>query len=123
MRMLRKMDFVLIAVILAAAAAMLIGYFTSAFAVQNPKLEITVENQVFGRYDLSQDQEIRIGDGNICEIRDGKVRMTYADCPDQQCVHTREISSGGGSIVCLPNRVVLRIVDGTEEEEYDALAE
>lgn len=105
---MKKRDWIAAAVILAVAFIFgLIGKFSAKPA---QFLRITVDGDTYGLYDLSENQEIPIGNTNICRIQDGKVRMTDADCPDQICVHTAEISVDGGSIVCLPNRVVLEIV-------------
>ena len=46
---------------------------------------------------------------NIVTIADGKVSVTEATCKNQVCVHHGEISMAGESIVCLPNRMVVRI--------------
>ena len=62
--------------------------------------------------------------GETVEIRNGEVCMIEADCPDQICVHTRAIDAHGGSIVCLPNQVILRVVDeDTQGREVDSVAE
>ena len=52
-----------------------------------------------------------IGGTNTCVIANGIVSMTEADCTDLICVHTKSIDARGGTIVCMPNRVVLEIVD------------
>ena len=46
---------------------------------------------------------------NVVTVKDGKVAVTQADCPDQHCVN-RGFCSGGAQIVCLPNRLVLEFV-------------
>lgn len=74
-------------------------------------LRITVDGRVYGEYSLEEDRTIDIGDTNTCVIADGVVSMTEADCPDLICVHTKSIDAKGGTIVCMPNRVVLEIVD------------
>ena len=113
--MVKKADIILLAVLLAAAAA--IGAFLGVGADRNitrPAVKITVNGQHFGTYSLSQDREVVIGEGNICSIAHGKAEMIYADCPDQICVHTRAIDEKGGNIICLPNRVVVEIVNAGE---------
>jgi hypothetical protein len=47
----------------------------------------------------------------ILVISDGKADMESADCPNQICVHHSAISHTGETIVCLPNRVVIEIVE------------
>ena len=81
-----------------------------------------MDGKISGRYSLSEDREITIGEGNTCAIKDGRVSMTDANCPDRTCVHTRAIDASGGTIICLPNRVILRIVNG-EGGGIDALAQ
>lgn len=46
---------------------------------------------------------------NVVEIAPGKVRVREADCPDQVCVNQGWITTSGAPIVCLPNRLVIRI--------------
>ena len=52
---------------------------------------------------------------NVVKIKDGKVSVTEASCLNQVCVHHSEISRSGESIVCLPNRMVVRIEGGRGE--------
>ena len=123
--MIRKADIILIASILALAIGLgAVMYFTRAGVASEgaPALEISVDGKISGTYSLSEDRVIEIGSGNKCEIKDGKVSMTWADCPDRTCVHTRPIGADGGTIICLPNRVVLRIVNG-EGGDVDAVAQ
>ena len=112
--MMKKRDWIAAAVILAAVLIFaLVGKVT---ALPAQALRITVNGENYGIYDITEDQEIKINDTNICQIEDGKVRMTWADCPDQICVHTAEISKDGGSIICLPNRIVLEIISEVPED-------
>ena len=43
------------------------------------------------------------------EIRDGRVAVTDADCPNHICVRTGWRSHAGEIIVCAPNKVLVRI--------------
>ena len=40
------------------------------------------------------------------------LRVSEADCPTQDCVHTGTISRGGQSIVCLPARIIIQLTGG-----------
>ncbi len=110
--MMKKRDFVVIAIVLVIS----LGIGVAAFLDVKPAqvLCVFVNGELYGEYFLTENQEIKIGETNVCQILDGKVRMTKADCPDQVCVHTAQISRDGMTIVCLPNRVVLEIRDETE---------
>lgn len=46
---------------------------------------------------------------NIITVRNGSIAVTQADCPDHYCME-RGFCSGGAQIVCLPNRLVIRLV-------------
>lgn len=76
----------------------------------NQIIKITVNGELYGVYHLATEQVIAIGETNICEIHDGKVSMIEANCPDQLCVRQKAVGALGGTIVCLPNKVVIEAV-------------
>lgn len=78
---------------------------------------ITVDGQEYGTYSLAKDQMISIGDTNVCEIKNGQARMIEADCPDHLCLKQRAIDSTGGTIVCLPNKVVIEGEKGSSSND------
>ena len=47
---------------------------------------------------------------NVVTVRDGKIAVTEADCPDHHCM-ARGFCSGGTAIVCLPNKLVITFAD------------
>ncbi len=59
---------------------------------------------------LSADHTLTIpapgGGENTVTIRSGAIAVTAATCPDHYCMH-RGFCTGGSSIVCLPNRLVI----------------
>lgn len=115
--LLCRNDIILILLLLISSAVLFFGnslYFTRS---GNAALEIVVDGELFGRYALDRDQTIEIQGTNVCRIENGKVSMTEADCPDLICVHSMPIDRNGGSIVCLPNRVVLLIVNTEKDED------
>ncbi len=124
MKFLRKADLILIIVLALIPCAMLFYNIKTARAMTGAYLSVVVDGWETGRYDLDKDQTIRIGDTNICEVKDGRVRMIRADCPDQICVHSSDIGAEGGIIVCLPNRVILEIreADDTIDTGLDGVA-
>lgn len=76
--------------------------------------EIISQGRVIRTVDLRIDQEFTIttpdGGHNVVTVRDGKIAVTEANCPDHYCMD-RGFCSGGAQIVCLPNRLVLRFTD------------
>lgn len=123
---MKKKDGILIGCILAAALCIwLANSFFSPSGKGRMQLLVTVDGETYGTYSLDQDRDIEIGSTNVCQIRDGKVRMISAACPDHLCMEQKEIHAPGRTIVCLPNRVVLEIKKagpaGQPEEEIDAI--
>ena len=59
------------------------------------------------------------GHVNRIEIRDHRIRVLEADCPDQVCVRAGWLDSAA-PIVCLPHRLVIQAAE--KEEELDAVA-
>lgn len=122
---MKKRDIIAAATVLAIAFLVwAVGRFTRE---ESKELLITVAGETYGVYSLEKNQKIEINNGNICEIKDGYVSMIQADCPDQICVHTAKISEAGGSIVCLPHKVVLEITGetdrkGKKEPEVDSIS-
>ena len=55
---------------------------------------------------------------NRLVVKDEKVAIVESDCPGMDCVHSGRISGRGRSLVCLPNRVEIRI-EGEMESEVD----
>lgn len=82
-------------------------------------IRITVDGEEYGTYSLSENQVISIGDTNVCEIKDGQVKMTEADCPDHLCIKQKAADASGGSIICLPNKVVIEAASGGDPQ-YDS---
>ena len=67
--------------------------------------------------DLRVDQEMvfEAGDGsyNAVTVRDGKIAVTEANCPDQYCVK-QGFCNSGEQIVCLPHKLVISFVGESE---------
>ena len=136
---IRKADIILFVVLvvigLAASAALTLSH---SEAGSEAKVIIESGGDLFARYPLAEDRTIvvpspkqNVSDApapgssadaseqydyyNVVEISNGTVSVTEASCKNQVCVKHGSISRSGESIVCLPNRMVVRIEDGTEE--------
>ncbi len=74
---------------------------------------------LYARYPLNEDRTVVVPapkqNENVVVISGGKVSVTEASCKNQVCVKHGPISRSGESIVCLPNRLVVRIENGSEE--------
>ena len=107
--------FALLALLCLALSFVLLSAPTSHFAW------VYTENKLVLELDLRDNGEYRIENGenwNILTVKDGKISVSSASCPTQDCVKCGERNSGA-PIVCLPNRMVIEFAD---TEELDALA-
>ncbi len=65
---------------------------------------------------LDEERELTIaapnGGSNTVTVRDGRIRVAHATCPDQICVRQGWVNSPGTPIVCLPNGLVIQVQGG-----------
>ena len=106
----RKRDLLLIlGLVLVASVLALLLYPREA----GISVTVSVDGAVVATYPLSVDQRVTItgaGGENLLVIENGCARIEDADCPDHLCENMPSISHVGETIVCLPHRVVLRVV-------------
>ena len=78
--------------------------------------EIWSDGKLLYTVDLRVDQEKTVTTAfgtNVITVREGKIAVTQADCPDHYCMQ-RGFCDGGAQIVCLPNRLVIKFLAETE---------
>jgi hypothetical protein len=75
--------------------------------------EITSRGEPVKTVDLLIDQEFTVDGKNTVTVRDGKIAVTDATCPDHYCMH-RGFCNTGAQIVCLPNGLVITFTGDTE---------
>ena len=108
----RKGDFLAVGLVLALALVLLLCLPTlrsgGAFA------QVWQDGALIREVPLSVDQTFRVrGDyTNTVTMSGGRIAVTHSDCPTNDCVHMGWLQDGG-SIVCLPNRVEIRLVGDT----------
>ena len=81
---------------------------------------IYVDSKLYAALPLNENAEKEVNSGtNIVKIENGEVYMVYADCPDKLCIKQGKISDSSRDIVCLPNRVTVKV---TKKSETDAVS-
>lgn len=119
---LKKNDWILIAgILIIALVAILCMTWNKK---EGGEVIVTVDKKIYKTLPLSEDATLLIGektaDYNILEIKDGKVRMTEANCPDKICVEHRAVHYDHESIICLPHKVTVEI-HGGEDSDVDVM--
>ena len=113
-----------IALVITAALGLMLVLALTGAPEDNLRVQIRKDGEVIRELPLNTDAVISVeGDyTNTVVIRDGQVAITESSCPGEDCVHTGWIRRSGRSIVCLPNRLEVRITGGTPgEDDVDAV--
>lgn len=103
----------------------LIGVIGSLWMLYRPHghtVRITQNGNILYVIDLetAKDSTIEVnyqGSRNVIQIKNHRICVIHADCPDQTCVKMGELASSAAPIVCLPNKLVIEF---TEKDDIDA---
>ncbi|MCL5022400.1 MAG: NusG domain II-containing protein [Nitrospirae bacterium] len=91
---------------------------------QSREVKIEVEGKLAYRYPLDTERVVDITSPSgrlTVEIKDGRVRVTHATCPNKLCEHQGWIRAG--AIICLPGRISVLVggFGGGEDDNVDAV--
>ena len=110
----RKGDFVAIAVVILLA----IGIWAFPFGREEAaSVDIFCDGKLVYTSSVAMPFETEVA-GCSVKFSDGKVRVVSSTCPDKVCVKTGDISEAGEVIVCVPNRVSIKLAG---KKEFDAV--
>ena len=121
----RRGDLAAAALVLAAAAALALAFLLPHGGREQVTVEIRRDGVLVESFPLSQDRRITVeGDyTNVIVAEDGAVWVESSTCPGEDCVHSGKVTRPGRSVVCLPNRVEIRLVGGNaQEDDVDMVA-
>ena len=114
-----KADLLAIALVAVIAVLVSVVFWTSVSSEEGSTLVVYQEGEMIRELPLEEDTEFVV-EGlytNKVVVKDGKAFIGESDCPGTDCVHSGAIREAGRSIVCLPNRVELRI-EGASEVDF-----
>ena len=115
MNMVTKWDKAVICFVLIVALLSYIVFSYVVFGEQAEGVEVLVDGNEYAFYsfdDITDEKIIRIeteNGFNVLKITEKGAVMTDASCPDKMDVKMGEISKPGQVIICIPNRVSVRI--------------
>jgi hypothetical protein len=112
-----KIWILILGLLLVGCVALSIFFFMPR---QADRAEVFSDGKLLYTLDLHTDTQftVQLGDGiNIITVKDGKIAVTEANCPDGYCMK-RGFCNGGTDIVCLPNRLVISFLG---EQEVDGV--
>lgn len=119
--MIKKKDIMLACGVIAVALVLLV-ILKFANRESGTQIELRVNGQTYGTYDLNKNQEITVDTEyghNLVVIADRQAYMSEADCPDGYCKNQGKISHENETIVCLPHKLVVE-VQVTKDSGADA---
>lgn len=116
LRSLKIADYILIVVILFAAGYI---YYRQSLTSGEREVRIYVDDNLNGVYNLNKDQTININEHCSAQIKNHQIRMIQADCRDKLCV--KQGWTKQKPVICLPNRVVIEIVNPKEQKQLHLL--
>ena len=109
-KLFAKGDLLLIAIILIVSLGISLHLFSSK---DNPTVaELYINNKLAKVIPLSQEGYFKYKYDNVSfsvDVKEGRVRISESNCPRKVCVHQGWISHSGESIICVPNKVVVKI--------------
>lgn len=117
---LKKGDLLAVLLVVALAAGLGAWLMTRNGATEHPVAVLYQNGQVLRTIDLQavDEAETFSVDGdyhNQITVEPGRICISESDCPGEDCVHSGWISTSGRNIVCLPNRLEIRIQGGTSD--------
>ncbi|MBP0959685.1 MAG: NusG domain II-containing protein [Oscillospiraceae bacterium] len=71
--------------------------------------EISYDGKVVKTVSLSEDSEFSVNDIKF-SVKENSVCVVSSPCPDKICVKTGAIKRNGETIICLPEKVSVRII-------------
>lgn len=128
---MKRGDILLIVLVVVVAAAFLVPRWLGDSNSENNHNEkrvakITVDGKLFRTVELTgEEQEIEINTEygyNLLKVHDYGIEMIDADCPDKVCLTFGFIERNGGTIVCLPHKLLVEIQGAPDEgDDIDAI--
>ena len=111
--------FAILLVVLLTAVSVAV-WFPQKTPAQNALVQIYQNGELLQELPLAQNTELHLEGPyrNTVRIENGTVSVTDSDCPGGDCMHSGAISHTGRSIVCLPNRVEIRIKGRTSDVDF-----
>ena len=112
LKLFRIWDIAVVVALLALVVLTLVFVFLPA---KGREAEIYLDGERIMTVSLDDDREIKIDHMTII-VEKGTIRVVDVDCPDKICQARGAISKAGQTIVCVPNRIVIKIAGKSEVE-------
>ena len=109
---LKKGDFIVFGMVILISV---VCFFVFTFSgTSGKKIKVTVNNTPFASYPLEHDGKYQIKTEfgtNTLVIENGSAHFSDSDCRDKTCEKMGKIGKEGQSIICLPHKIVVEVVE------------
>ena len=125
---INKYDIALIVSIIIINVFLILNGGKTAVKSNSKTAYIQSNNELVSEYVLTEDvkDEVTIETEtgyNVMHIENGQIWIQEASCPDKICILQGKISKNGEAILCIPNRLFIKIVDNNDESDIDFIAD
>lgn len=122
---MKKADFIIISAV-AVIVGVLLFFLYGVNHDPGTFVQIEIDGKVAEVLPLDTDATMDIEDGNggtnTLVIENGCAKVVSANCPDGICTNHKKINKNGESIICLPHKVVVTVVNDSDADSIDAVA-
>jgi hypothetical protein len=114
--MITVYDKIIVATVLISAMIIYLLFAGTVFGEQPETVVISVDGREYASYNLAEISEVKNVEintefgYNTIEITSDGARVTDASCPDKTDIQSGKITKPGQMLVCVPNRVTVRII-------------
>jgi hypothetical protein len=118
----RKGDLIAIVCVLALAGTLALILMPCRSSSSDLMVEVYQNGRLIRQIPLRENASFTVNGAyeNTVLVENGAVFVLEASCPGNDCVRSGKISRSGQSIICLPNKLEIRI---SGEPEVDIIAE
>ena len=115
----RKGDLLAIGLVICIAISVILYFFPQGQQTA-AQAQIYQNGELIKTVLLSEDQTFVVEGQYSCQItvKNGAISFTSSNCPGQDCVHSGSIQHAGRSLVCLPNKVEIRVISADSDVDF-----
>lgn len=124
---INKYDIALIVFIIAVSSFFIFYNGRNVTYSNTNRAVIYSEGKIIGEYVLNDKYKneftVKTSNGyNKIKIENGEIWIEDASCTDKYCIHQGKISGSGENIVCLPNKLIIKVESEKKNKEIDFIA-
>ena len=124
LRYVTKGDMVLVAVLFLLSGMSVAGLRTLFSGGRHVVVEVDGRHTLELSLDRNVTEIVRGPAGETAiAVQDGEVSIVRSACPHKYCVRMGKVSRRGEVLICVPNRVVVKITGGGDDDGFDGVTQ